>query len=124
MSYKFQTIHLHPKYERISFIAIYDLSIFVLNRQITFSSKILPICLPNDGDDKLFWNRKVTVAGWGRTSLQGYPTNLLMETSVVLKTDEECLNIIEPGGFSYDGMICAHEDYTDACKVSQRFIIN
>ncbi|XP_070505844.1 transmembrane protease serine 12-like [Chironomus tepperi] len=90
LSYNYLTVHLHPLYMRTMLFDIYDMSIFVLNRQIIFSPKIVPICLPNAGDDKLYWNRMAIVAGWGRTSNKGPMTDLLMGTKVVLKTDKDC----------------------------------
>lgn len=116
--YKYLTSHLHPRYQRYYIYDIFDLSIFVLDRQITFGPKVLPICLPNDGEDKLFWNRYVTVAGWGRISMGGPPTDLLMETNVMLKDDEECKKTLKLPNYINKGMICAYENYKDSCQVS------
>ena len=41
----------------------HDFALFILKRPATFSRKVLPICLPYQGQE--FYNRKVTVAGWG-----------------------------------------------------------
>ena len=97
---------------------IYDMSIFILNRKITFSPKTSPICLSNDGDDKLYWNRKAIVAGWGRISEEGPSSDVLMETQVVVKTDEECENMTDLAAYNYNAMMCAHEIYRDSCQVS------
>lgn len=40
-----------------------DIAIAILKRQITFSDKVRPICLPSLGDSIM--NVKGTVAGWG-----------------------------------------------------------
>jgi secreted trypsin-like serine protease len=52
--------------------------------------------------------------GEGRSSPSA---KVLMETKVLLKTDEECTTMTESiFTFNADSMICAHEVKTDACQ--------
>ncbi|KAL7026078.1 hypothetical protein ACKWTF_013779 [Chironomus riparius] len=117
LSYGNDHIYFHPLYHRTMLFDIYDMSIFILETKIPFGPKISPICQPHADDDKLYWNRKAIVAGWGRIEEKGPLSDILMETQVVLKSDEECRNMTDLNAYTYDAMICAHEIYRDSCQV-------
>lgn len=118
LSYNYLSVKLHPRHRSTKLFDIYDMSIFILDREITFNYRMKPICLPNADDDKKYWHRKVIVAGWGRIEEDGPSTDLLTETKVVLKTDEECRKMTDLSDYNQNAMMCAHEKYKDACQVS------
>ena len=52
----------HPKYAHNSDHDYYDIAIVIIDRPVTFTKKIRPICLPKLTDN--FDGKKATVAGW------------------------------------------------------------
>ncbi|XP_070505843.1 venom peptide isomerase heavy chain-like [Chironomus tepperi] len=115
-SYKTKDYELHPLWRPGTKFDNYDMAMVSVDRRIMFTPAAIPICLPKIGDEKLFWNQKVNIAGWGRIEENGEQTDVLMETHVYLKTQRECRQLA--GHIKYDerSMICAHERNTDACQ--------
>lgn len=60
--YKTAKVILHPKFINNSLFDDYDMSIVTVDKPITFSDNVKPICLPSVGDN--FEDKKVIVAGW------------------------------------------------------------
>ena len=54
---------LHPQWKAGNLFDNFDMALVILKRRISFNSAAIPICLPKVGDEKLFWNQKVTIAG-------------------------------------------------------------
>lgn len=136
-SYKTKDYDLHPLWVAGKLFDNYDVALITTDRRIQFNSGALPICLPKTGDEKLFFNNKVIVAGtqncffmfwdfqfnagqfkgWGRTEENGAQTDVLMETNVYLKSHRECKKLADAIKYDDRSMLCAHEHYTDACQV-------
>ena len=57
----------------------YDIAILKLDKDITYTKKIGPICVPSS-DDTPF--NRLTVAGWGVLNGAGRPTQVLREVDV------------------------------------------
>ena len=68
-----------------------DISLLQLARQITFSQRILPICLPQDGVNYPISTKAVAV-GWGKTSPgpMGASSRYLLETSLTIAGYSMC----------------------------------
>ncbi|KAL7026077.1 hypothetical protein ACKWTF_013778 [Chironomus riparius] len=115
-SYDTKDYDLHPLWKAGNLFDNFDMALVITNRRMTFTSAAIPICMPKVGDEKLFWNQKVVIAGWGRVEENGAQTDVLMESSVYLKTHRECKNLIYSINYDERSMICAHEQHTDACQ--------
>ncbi|KAG5669858.1 hypothetical protein PVAND_000149 [Polypedilum vanderplanki] len=115
--YKTQKYEFHPSFRASPLFDDYDLCIVTVERPINFNSEIKPICLPYVGENQNYYNRKVTVAGWGKLSDQkgASTSNELMETDVFLKTPETCKAMTELAGYNDRSMVCAYDYQTDAC---------
>lgn len=61
-SHKTMETLFHPKYKHTYQYDYYDMAIVTIDRPVTFTSKIRPICLPKLSDN--FEGKKATVAGW------------------------------------------------------------
>ncbi|CAG9573346.1 unnamed protein product [Danaus chrysippus] len=112
---------LHPLFQfRMTQPDRYDIALLKLSRPVTYTSHILPICLP-DGDFDLRGKSGV-IAGWGKTDTSnGHTgTNLLRSATVPILSTEQCINWHQSKQISveiHSEMICAgHSDgHQDAC---------
>ncbi|CAH0404314.1 unnamed protein product [Chilo suppressalis] len=112
---------LHPLFQfRMTQPDRYDIALLKLSRPITYTSHILPICLP-DYDMELRGKSGV-IAGWGKTEASnGHTgTNLLRSATVPILSREQCIKWHQSKQISveiHSEMICAgHSDgHQDAC---------
>ncbi|XP_032525299.2 serine protease 27 [Danaus plexippus] len=112
---------LHPLFQfRMTQPDRYDIALLKLSRPVTYTSHILPICLP-DGDFELRGKSGV-IAGWGKTDTSnGHTgTNLLRSATVPILSTEQCITWHQSKQISveiHSEMICAgHSDgHQDAC---------
>ena len=70
--------------------AWYDYAIVLLERPLTYSAKVSPICLPAP-DSGNYVGKMITLTGWGATNQAKtkYP-NLLQVTTLKVISDKEC----------------------------------
>ncbi|CAH2238010.1 jg10333 [Pararge aegeria aegeria] len=112
---------LHPLFQfRMTQPDRYDIALLKLTRPITYTTHILPICLP-DSDIELRGKSGV-IAGWGKTDASnGHTgTNLLRSATVPILSTEQCINWHQSKQILveiHSEMICAgHSDgHQDAC---------
>ncbi|XP_053204820.1 serine protease filzig-like [Panonychus citri] len=55
---------VHPNFNRSTLK--HDIALLKLQKNIQFGDNIQPICLPESGEDELFYGRMGTVSGWGK----------------------------------------------------------
>ena len=77
----------HPKFSNTK--ADYDVSILILISPITFSSVVVPVCLPAS-TQSLYTGQVATVTGWGHTTSEGSPATTLQEVDVTVISNEKC----------------------------------
>ncbi|KAL7393378.1 hypothetical protein ABVT39_009947 [Epinephelus coioides] len=106
------SIHVHPEYNSSSFDN--DIGLIKLQDPITFSSSIMPICLPAEGATYMTGEMGL-VSGFGRTG-QGTPMGKLWYVQLPVVDQETCSNSISSRSLS-DNMFCAGvpEGGKDAC---------
>ena len=75
---------------------------------------VRPICLPDPAQD--YDNVRALVTGWGRTSSQGLPSNILQEATVTTMTNSQCRSSSHRHDKITENMICAQAAGRDACK--------
>lgn len=113
------------------------MAIIVVDRSIEFSPKAMPICLPNNDNDEVFWNKIGIVAGecwlsfadslilfilfeigWGETGTE-IERATLMETKVHVLPTNICYNELSKIGINYNdmAMMCANEEFSGTCQV-------
>ena len=63
----------------------HDFALFILKHPATFSQQVSPICLPYQGQE--FYNRKVTVAGWGMYGPDSAESRKLRIVDLLVSTD-------------------------------------
>ena len=68
----------HPSYD--SDTVDYDFALLTLSSPLTFSSSVMPACLPDSSTD--YEAVTAVVSGWGTTSSGGSQPNVLMEAEV------------------------------------------
>lgn len=92
-----------------------------LNPQVDFNERISPVCLPYDSE--LFRYKDVTgiqatITGWGQTSYNGRPSDVLRETSFRIVSSEWCKRQFQRWVDITDLYICAgNEDSSkDSCQ--------
>ncbi|XP_067619734.1 CLIP domain-containing serine protease B8 [Eurosta solidaginis] len=70
MDIGYDRILVHPEYNEYSFSKYDDIAIIRLTHAVTFTHFVMPICLPNETDEKPFKvGEMFSVSGWGRTDL-------------------------------------------------------
>lgn len=93
----------HENYDPLKKDQKYDIALLRLNRDVQFTNYIKPICLPPTA----FMERKLFVAGWGKTET-GYSSNVKLKVTVPLVDEQQCKgrykSVNVPLGF---GQICA-----------------
>ncbi|OXA42845.1 Suppressor of tumorigenicity 14 protein [Folsomia candida] len=85
-----------------------DIALLRLDRPVSFSNRIQPICLPPETRSNLV-NKKLVVAGWGRVSYGGPTSPILQKVNVRVWPNSNCASVykgIAPGGI-LSTMICA-----------------
>merc|ERR1711962_1706957 len=115
-------VHKHPKYDINSAAADFDIAILKLSKDLTFSNKIKPVCLPTSAT-KDYSGKASTISGWGGTKAYTplkpvkQPGQCgLKETIVnILKTsDKKCSDFL--GDSSSTTRFCAWAKGTDSCQ--------
>merc|ERR1711936_202424 len=115
-------VHKHPKFDLNNPSGDNDIAILKLSKDLTFSDKIKPVCLPTSAT-KDYSGKASTVSGWGGT--KGYtplnpvdqPRQCALKEAIVniLKpSDTKCSNFI--GDSSSTTMLCAWAKGKDACQ--------
>jgi trypsin len=115
--YKTVRYDFHPNFKNSPIFDDFDMSIVTVDRPIQLSRQVGTICLPYANEHEHYYNTKVNVAGWGKlTEERTAPvSDVLMETSVFLKTPATCKAMTELAGYNERSMVCAHDYQTDAC---------
>merc|ERR1711990_1149274 len=115
-------VHKHPKFDINSAAADFDIAILKLSKDLTFSNKIKPVCLPTSAT-KDYSGKASTISGWGGTKAYTplkpvkQPGQCgLKETIVnILKTsDKKCSDFL--GDSSSTTRLCAWAKGTDSCQ--------
>ncbi|XP_076808036.1 serine protease 33-like isoform X2 [Clavelina lepadiformis] len=92
----------------------HDIGLLKIDREISFTDYILPICLPKDTGSLPVTGTKLVVTGWGDTLDTG-DSSVLRQVTVPLLGMQVCKNAYS---LVKTGMICAGEQKggKDACK--------
>merc|ERR1712110_372941 len=115
-------VHKHPKFDLNSPSGDNDIAILKLAKDLTFSDKIKPVCLPTSAT-KDYSGKASTVSGWGGT--KAYTPLNPMDQPRQCALKEAILNILKPsdkkcsdfiGDSSSTTRLCAWGKGTDACQ--------
>ncbi|XP_047532122.1 transmembrane protease serine 9-like [Vanessa atalanta] len=90
-----------------------DIAIATINKPVKFSKTIIPICLPDSGQD--FSERVGTVVGWGRLGVDKSSSKVLMKASLRILNDEDCMNS-KLSTHLKPTMMCASSKGKDGCQ--------
>jgi plasminogen len=85
--YSISKAYIHPNYDENEIRN--DISILKLNRPISFSNKVYPVCLPSSSNMSIIYEKKVVVIGWG---LVTEPENETISPSVLQKALLKVIN--------------------------------
>ncbi|XP_068207129.1 serine protease filzig-like [Palaemon carinicauda] len=107
-----QRIKIHPQYDSTTLAN--DISLIEMSEEVTFNSRILPVCLPNVGD--VVAGSLAIVTGWGTTKYGGSTSVRLQEVGVTLITNAECKKKFSGLMTITANMLCAYETGKDACQ--------
>jgi len=100
-----------------------DFAIITLNRDVEFTNKIKPVCLPqksaevNDRGEK-YEGVLATVTGWGTTSSGGAQPLNLNKVEVTTMPNSQCIspNTVYNSNQVTSSMICASKPGKDSCQ--------
>merc|ERR1712172_156709 len=115
-------VHKHPKFSLNDASGDNDIAILKLAKDLTFSDKIKPVCLPTSAT-KDYSGKASTVSGWGGTKAYeplkpvDQPRQCALKEAIVeiLKTSSaKCTNFI--GDSSSTTKLCAWAKGKDACQ--------
>ena len=106
---------VHEDYDPSSTHQRYDIALLRLTHDVTFTKFIKPICLPSNSDI----NRKVQVAGWGKTEdNKKADSEIKLKVTLPLVEKAKCMNRYSSAGVNLgEGQICAGgEAGRDSCR--------
>merc|ERR1712037_121951 len=115
-------VHKHPNFDINSPSGDNDIAILKLAKDLTFSDKIKPVCLPTSAS-KDYSGKASTISGWGGTKAftpmnpVDQPRQCALKEAIVniLKTtDKKCSDFI--GDASSTTQLCAWAKGKDACQ--------
>merc|ERR1712088_1002845 len=115
-------VHKHPKFDINSASVDNDITILKLSKDLTFSDKIKPVCLPTSATQD-YSGKASTVSGWGGTKAYtpmkpvDQPRQCALKEAIVniLKpSDKKCSDFI--GDSSSTTQLCAWAKGKDACQ--------
>ncbi|KAL0818943.1 hypothetical protein ABMA28_008242 [Loxostege sticticalis] len=113
-SYNFRVVEIrqHADFELPSYH--HDIAILKLHRPAVFNTYVWPICLPPVGMD--ITDQNAIVIGWGTQWYGGPHSNVLMEVSVPVWSQQKCVESFVDSIF--EESICAggREDGKDSCQ--------
>ncbi|XP_017773347.1 PREDICTED: venom protease-like [Nicrophorus vespilloides] len=113
LSLKAKDVAIHPDYIRYSSYDQNDLALIELEKPVTMSEKILPICLTKAGVD--YTNVNAIVAGWGMTENKTVASKL-MEAHIRVTSDEVCRKSQIGRKFVQEYNLCAYGYKQDSCQ--------
>jgi len=109
-------IHVNPKYD--SSKITYDITLLKLEKPVSYTDHISPICLPAKQDEKLpAAGADLFVTGWGAVRQGGADSPTLKQVTVPLVDTDSC-KASYPGQIYEDVMFCAglKEGGKDSCQ--------
>merc|ERR1711990_798373 len=115
-------VHKHPKFDLNNPSGDNDIAILKLSKDLTFSDKIKPVCLPTSAT-KDYSGKASTVSGWGGTKAYtplkpvDQPRQCALKEAIVeiLKpSSTKCSNFL--GDSTSTTMLCAWAKGKDACQ--------
>ncbi|XP_055850614.1 serine protease 44 [Episyrphus balteatus] len=95
-----------------------DVAILTLDKPVSFTREIRPICLPYGSFRKSFTGQVATVAGWGSLRENGPQPSVLQKVSIPIWSNIDCARKYgraAPGGI-IESMLCAGQAARDSCS--------
>ncbi|CAH1110126.1 unnamed protein product [Psylliodes chrysocephalus] len=109
----------HELYNPFDFNHYHDIALLRLARDVSYSSYVRPICLPKTSvvQEKTYTDKKLTVAGWGRTENETI-SNFKLKLDVPFKENIQCSRTYSQVGLVLsNAQLCAGgEKGKDSCK--------
>ncbi|KAK4320137.1 hypothetical protein Pmani_008973 [Petrolisthes manimaculis] len=104
------SITIHPNYDIDD--VLNDIAILTLTKPLTFTKGVQPVCLAPA--DELHEGKTAIVTGWGNTFNDGDDSDVLLEVTVNVYTNEECSDAYDED--IPDTMVCAADKGKDSCN--------
>ncbi|XP_073952521.1 transmembrane protease serine 9-like [Choristoneura fumiferana] len=104
---------IHEKFTSSTVRDENDIAIARLSAPVPFGPTIVPICLPQPGQE--FSNMVGTIVGWGRIGVEQTSSKVLLKASLKILTDEECLKS-KLAQHLKPTMMCAFSKGKDGCQ--------
>ncbi|XP_050545031.1 trypsin-2-like isoform X2 [Daktulosphaira vitifoliae] len=109
--YRPAAIRIHPDYDTATHAN--DIALIRLNRPLTFSTYVQPICLPKT--NMQIYNKTAVVCGWGQTAFDEEISNVLLEVAVPVWDHEECVLAFSQPIFRTNICAAEYEGGKDSC---------
>ncbi|XP_050312534.1 venom serine protease 34-like [Anthonomus grandis grandis] len=110
--YYVSAYEINPSYDSDTYS--YDIAIVQTKTEISFSTYVGPVCLPFRYYSNDFALESVTLLGWGQTEFSGPSSDVLLEATLQVLSNEDCAN--ETGDTILDSELCTYADGKDACQ--------
>lgn len=109
----------HERYDPLSPNQEHDIALLRLVRNVTYSDFIKPICVPTTQEllKENFVNKKLVVAGWGKTE-NASASNIKLKLEVPVKSKVDCNSVYNAAHVNLgEGQICAGGELgKDSCR--------
>ena len=99
---KIKEYKFHPKYDAPKFY--YDVALVILKGEFRFTSRISPICLPQETLLHPGANTYISVQGWGK-EVGGTTGKVASEANVGIRSKDECDDKFKNSGYLYSDNI-------------------
>ncbi|XP_077492496.1 transmembrane protease serine 9-like [Amblyomma americanum] len=106
-------IRRHSEYSAVPLFN--DIAVLLVDKPFPYAQNAKPICVPLARTD--FFNKEAVVAGWGRLSEDGLPTDRLMYTVVKILPNDICAETNKYLGYRKDISYCAYGNETGSCQL-------
>ena len=101
---KIKEYKIHPKYDYQNATYYYDVALIILHEELRFTSKISPICLPQETLVHPGENTHISVQGWGEDA-EGSHGKVASEVNVGIRSKDECDDKFKNSGYLYSDQI-------------------
>ncbi|XP_048007020.1 plasminogen-like [Leguminivora glycinivorella] len=106
-------VNIHENFTSTAVRDENDIAIATLSSPVKFGPTIIPICLPEPGQE--FSHRVGTIVGWGRIAPEASASRVLLKASLKILSDAECMNS-KLAQHLKPTMMCAFSKGKDGCQ--------
>lgn len=111
-----EKIFLHPKFENVHGVPVYDVALLKLKSPVSFTDHIQPVCLPKSDAGLINSKHSATITGWGTKEQGGLLTPSNLRQVVVPMVNQTVCDDAYGDQIFNPTMFCAGLRGKDSCQ--------